>query len=183
MRRLVVAFVVLATGILGCGPGAATPGLTGQPTAGEPTATSPAPAGGVPAADQLCGLFTELAVGVLGGPVDEPQFGDVVPRPNGVYCRYSLTGNANTNVEVQVKESSRADAEALAATMGAATPVANLGEVAFRRDSSSLGGGGVTLVAWSSGIGLTVVVNREDADQALMNAAAEGIARAILAAT
>jgi hypothetical protein len=67
--------------------------------------------------------------------------------------------------------------------MGAATPVVNLGEVAFRRDSSSLGGGGVTLVAWSSGIGLTVVVNREDADQALMNAAAEGIARAILAAT
>lgn len=143
--------------------------------------TPPAQSGGVPNADQLCGLFAELAVGVLGGPVDAPQFGDVVPRPNGVYCHYSLTGNANTNVDVQVKESSRADAESLANTMGA-TPVANLGEVAFRRDSSSLGGGGVTLVAWSSGIRVTVLVNREGADQALMNAAAEGIARAVLAA-
>jgi hypothetical protein len=106
----------------------------------------------------------------------------VVPRPNGVYCRYSLTGNANTNIEVQVKQMSRQDAESLANTLGTTTPIANLGELAFRRDSSSLGGGGVTLVAWSNGIGATVVVNREGADQALMNAAAEGVARAVLLA-
>ena len=88
MRRALVFLAILMSATLaGCGPAPAgnTPGLTGQPTAGAPTATPAAPAGGVPAAEQLCTLFTDLAVGVLGGPVDEPQFGDVVPRPNGVY--------------------------------------------------------------------------------------------------
>jgi hypothetical protein len=127
-------------------------------------------------------VFTDLAVGVLGGPVDQPSFGDVVPRPNGVYCRYKLTGNANTNVEVQLKEMPRSEAESLAETIGADIPVAGLGELALRRDSSSLGSGGATLVAWASGFGVTVVVNREDADQALMNGAVEAIARAVLLA-
>jgi hypothetical protein len=155
-------------------PGAtASPPLTGQPTP---------PTGGDLDAAQLCAVFTDLAVGVLGGPVDAPQFGDVVPRPNGVYCRYSLTGNANTNVEVQVKGAPRSEAEALAATMGTDIRVANLGELAFRRDTSSLGGGGATLVAWSHDVLVTVVVNREGADQAIMNAAVESIARAVLLA-
>jgi hypothetical protein len=127
-------------------------------------------------------VFTDLAVGVLGGPVDQPTFGDVVPRPNGVYCHYSLMGNANTNVEVQVKEQTQGDAESLAETLGADIPVAGVGDLAFRRDSSSLGGGGVTIVAWSNNVGVTVIVNREGADQALINAAAEGIAQAVLAA-
>lgn len=176
--------VMLSAALAGCGPAPAggTPGLTNQPTSGAPTATPPGPVGGVPAAEQLCALFSSLAVGVLGGPVDEPQFGDVVPRPNGVYCRYSLTGNANTNVEVQVKEQPQSEAESLADTLGADIPVAGVGDLAFRRDSSSLGGGGVTIVAWSNNVGVTVIVNREGADQALMNAAAEGIAQAVLAA-
>jgi hypothetical protein len=141
-----------------------------------------APPDGDLTAEQLCAAFADLAVGILGGPVDEPTFGDVVPRPNGVYCHYKLTGNANTNLEVQLKQMPRSAAESLAATLGATTPVAEVGELAFRRDSSSLGGGGVTVVAWSNDIGVTVLVNREGADQALMNGAAEAIARAVLLA-
>lgn len=128
-------------------------------------------------------MFTDLAVGVLGGPVDQPTFGEVVPRPNGIYCRYKLAGDANTNVEVQLKQMPRSEAESLAETIGADIPVAGLGEFALRRDSSSLGGGGVTLVAWASDFGVTVVVNREGADQAAVNAAVEAIARAVLLAS
>ena len=76
----------------------------------------------------------------------------------------------------------RTEAESLAGTIGAEIPVAGLGELALRRDSSSMGGGGVTLLAWASDFGVTVVVNREGADQALMNSAVEAIARAVLLA-
>jgi hypothetical protein len=100
-----------------------------------------------------------------------------------VYCHYQVTGDANTNVEVQLKQAPRSEAETLAAAMGAATTVPGLGELAFRRDSSSLGGAGATLVAWSNGVLLTVLLNREGADQAVMNTAVEAIARAVLAAS
>lgn len=114
--------------------------------------------------------------------MDAPQSGDVVPRPNGVYCHYNLAGNANTNVNAQLREMSRDEFESLAELMSADTPVAGVGEAAFRRESSSLGGGGSSLVAWSGGHGVTVVINREGGDQALMNAAAEAIASAALTA-
>ena len=120
-----------------CGPGATVtlPGATATPPpAGQPTP----PAGGDLDAAQLCTVFTDLAVGVLGGPVDQPGFGDVVPRPNGVYCHYKLTGDANTNVEVQLKQTPRSEAEALAATMGTDIAVPGLGELAFRRDTCKL---------------------------------------------
>ena len=38
------------------------------------------------------------------------------------------------------------------------------------------------LVAWANGFGVTVVVNREGADQAAINGAVEAIARAVLLA-
>lgn len=107
----------------------------------------------------------------------------MVPRPNGIYCHYKLTGNANTNVEVQLKEMARSAAESLADTMSADTAVPGLGDVAFRRDSSSLGGGGASLLAWRDPVGLTVVLNREGAEQAVMNAAVEAIARVVLVAS
>jgi hypothetical protein len=174
--------MLLAAGLAGCGSGPATTnGITAQPTQGVPT-TQPTQGGASLNAQQLCAVFTELAVGVLGGPVDQPTFGDVLPRPNGIYCHYQLTGNANTNVEVQLKQMPRSEAESLADTIGVDIPVAGLGEFAFRRDTAITGGAGVTLLAWSHDVGLTVVVNREGADQALMNLAAEGIARAVLAA-
>lgn len=182
MRSSIVIVLLLAAGLVGCGSGpAATPGTTAQPTR-VPT-TQPTQAGGSLSAQQLCAVFADLAIGVLGGPVDQAQFGDVVPRPNGIYCYYRLTGNANTNVDVQLKQMPRSEAESLAQTMSATTPVAGLGELAFRRDSSSLGGGGAALMAWANNVGVTVVVNREGGDQALMNGAVEAIARAVLLAS
>jgi len=180
MRILSIATVVLLTaGLAGCGPAQGIPQNTTQPTSGARTPTPVS--GGIPDAARLCTVFSDLAVSVLGGPVDQPQFGDVLPRPNGVYCHYKLTGNANTNVEVQLKQMSRSEAESLADTISTDIPVAGLGELAFRRDTAIMGGSGVTLLAWSHDVGVTVIVNREGADQALMNLAAEGIARAVLA--
>jgi hypothetical protein len=146
--------------------------------------TAATPAGGPVGSGDLCDAFTaELATAALGGPVDEPQSGEVVPRPNGIYCHYDLTGDANTNVEAQLKEMTRDEFEALAETMDATIPVTGVGEAAFRRDSSSLGGGGSTVVAWSGGQGVTVVVNLEGGDQAVVNQATEAIAQAILSAS
>jgi hypothetical protein len=130
-------------------------------------------------------MAAELAVAALGGPVDEPSGGDVVPRPNGIYCHYVLTGtpNTNTNVEAQLKEAPRTEFEALAETMGAEIPLTGVGEAAFRRDTSSFGGGGATIVAWGDGKLATVIINREGGDQATLNAAAEAIAKAVLLAS
>lgn len=183
MKKLLVAVpMLLAAAVAGCGPGTVgSPGLTSQPTTGTTPAPT-APAGGGLDAAQLCAVFSDLAVGVLGGPVDQPTFGDVVPRPNGIYCHYKLTGNANTNVEVQLKEMPRSEAESLGERIGTDIPVAGIGDLALRRDSSIMGGGGATLLAWANGFGVTVTVNREGADQAVMNAAVEAIAAAVLAA-
>ena len=174
--------LLVAAGLNGCGPGpsaSATPGTTPQPTSAA-TAIPTAQPGGLLTAEQLCAAFAGLAVGALGGPVDEPRFGDVVPRPNGVYCRYQLTGNANTNVEVQLRQMALSEAQSLAQTLGAETAVAGLGDLAFLRESSSLGGAGATLVAWSHDVGLTVSLNREGAEQAVLSSAVEAIARVVL---
>jgi hypothetical protein len=182
MKTAAAGILLIAALGSACGPGATAtlPGATASPPpAGQPTP----PAGGALDAAQLCALFSDLAIAALGGPVDQPTFGDVVPRPNGIYCHYKLTGNANTNVEVQLKEMPRSEAESLAETLGAIVPVPGVGEVALRRDTSSLGGAGSTLVAWSNGFGITVILNREGADQAVLNAAVEGIAGLVLAAT
>jgi hypothetical protein len=125
----------------------------------------------------------DLAVAALGAPVDAPQGGEVIPRPAGIYCHYEVTGDANTNVEAQLKEMPREEFESLAELLGAKTPAVNLGEAAFRNDASSMGGAGATVVAWSGGWGVTVIVNRDGGDQALINAGAEAIAAAILAST
>lgn len=107
----------------------------------------------------------------------------MLPRPNGVYCRWSVVADANTNVEAQLKDATQAEFDALATTMGADIPLAGVGEAAFRRDSSSFGGGGATVVASGDGKLATVILNRDGADQALMNIAVEAIANAVLAAS
>jgi hypothetical protein len=167
--------------LIGCNSGAPstiTPATTPVPTS-RPAAT---PAGGPATADGLCSAFTEqLAVAALGGPVDEPQSGDVLPRPNGIYCHYILTGNANTNAEAQLKEMTREELEALADNVGATTPLPGVGEVAFSRASAILGVPGAAVAAWSDGRGVTVSINR-DGDQAAMLAAATAIASAALLA-
>ena len=118
----------------------------------------------------------------LGGPVDEPQSGDVLPRPNGVYCHYKLTGDANTNAEAQLKEMTREELEALADTIGATTPLPGVGDVAFSRATSIMGVPGAAVAAWSDGRGVTVSINREG-DQLAMLATATAIAAAVLASS
>jgi hypothetical protein len=122
-----------------------------------------------------------MAAAALGKPADEPQSGDVVPRPNGVYCHYSASGDAGTNVEAQVKAMSRDEFESLAETLGATKVISGVGEAAFGSDQSSMGGGGATIVAWDNGRGVTVVLNREGGDQATMNVGVKAIAIAALA--
>jgi hypothetical protein len=167
-----------------CGSGApaATPGRTVAPV---PTAAGPAtvqPGGAVPDADALCAAVSpELATVALGKPADVAQSGDVLPRPNGVYCHYSATGDANTNVEAQLKAMSQDEFESLAETLNATSSVSGVGEAALGRDGSSMGGEGATIVAWDGDRGVTVLLNREGGDQTAMNAAVKAIAIAALA--
>ena len=105
----------------------------------------------------------------------------MVPRPAGVYCHYAASGDANTNVEAQLKLMPRDEFESLAETLGATTTLPGVGEAAFSRDTSSLGGGGATIVAWDNGRGVTVILNREDGAAAENVAAAAAIAAAALA--
>jgi hypothetical protein len=186
MNRTSVSFPVILDGffalaLAGCGGGGAAtappaPAATSAPTA----ATAAPPAGGLTTADQLCAVMTGLAATALGGPMDEPGFGDVVPRPNGIYCHFQLTGDAGTNVEAQLKNMTREEFESLAETLGATTELSGVGEAAFGRDGSSMGGPGATVVAWSNGQGVTILLNREG-DQAEMTEAARAIAAAVLA--
>jgi hypothetical protein len=181
--RSLALVAVAAVLSVSCGSGT----IVNQPatsSARPSTAVAVVTPAGPAQADGLCGTFVEpLAVAVLGGPVAAPSGGDVVPRPNGVYCHYSAVGDANTNVEAQLKTATRAEFEALADTMGAEIPLAGVGEAAFRRDTSSFGGAGAAVVAFANGKLATVTVNRTGADQPLLNAATEAVATAVLLAT
>ena len=179
---------ILAVSLLAVACGSGAPAATPRPqstVAAVPTAIAPASvsAGGEPTAASLCAAFpVDMAAAALGVPADEPpQSGDVVPRPNGVYCHYSASGNPATNVEAQLKTMSRDEFEALADTLGATKEISGVGAGALGRDESSMGGGGATIVAWDNGRGVTVVLNREGGDQATKNVAVKAIAIAALA--
>jgi hypothetical protein len=172
--------------LIACGGGpAATPGRS------NPVTVTPAPSaiastgtgnGGEPTAEALCEAVSgQLAAAALGQPADPPQSGDVVPRPAGVYCNYAATDDPNTNVEAQLKLMSRDQFEALAETIGAETALPGVGEAAFSRDTSSMGGGGATVVAWDNGRGVTVILNRADGTATEKLAATAAIAAAALA--
>ncbi len=180
ITRLSVLVVAMAA-LIGCSsgvPATLRPGATVAP----PSAAPATPAGGPSSADGLCGAFpANLAFAALGIAVDEPDGGELIPRPNGIYCRYSATGDPNTNVEAQLRDMTRAELEALAHDMGATTPVPGVGEVAFARSSSTLGISGAAVAAWSGGRGVTVNINH-DGNQAQMQAAAQAIAAAVLLA-
>jgi hypothetical protein len=75
----------------------------------------------------------------------------------------------------------RDDFESLAETLAARTEISGVGQAAFGRDGSSMGGEGATILAWSNGRGVSVILNREG-DQAEMTAAVKAIAAAALAA-
>lgn len=159
-----------------------TPSGTNQPSLmGTPrSATAPATprqqtAGG------LCEVVTQdLAVAALGAPVDAPTGGDVVPRPNGIYCHYALAGNANFNVDAQLKDMTRAEFDQSAQSFGVTEPLAGVGDVAYQLDHSTMGGPGAFVMAWENNRRVTVLIN-SDGEQAQMIAAAGAIATKVLA--
>jgi hypothetical protein len=171
---------LLGMALAACGT-AGTSSAPGASTGGQPTAIPGGGGDGGQTSEGLCGAVTEeMAVAALGGPVAEPTGGDVLPRPNGIYCRYSLAADANVNVEAQLKEMTRAEFDELVTTLALAEPLAGVGEAGFQREGSLMGGPGVAIAAFGGGRGVTVVVQGEgDADAQL--AAASAIAGAALA--
>ena len=170
--------VMLGMALAACG-GAGTstaPGASGT----QPTAI-PGGDGGGQTADGLCGVFTEqMAVAALGGPVAEPTGGDVVPRPNGIYCHFALATDANVNVEAQLKEMTREEFDAQATTLQMTEPLEGVGEAAFQRATGIVGLPGTSVFVFGGGRGVTVSITAEG-DAATQLAAAITIAEAALA--
>lgn len=176
----VATILLLGLALAACGP-AATSSAPGSSGGTEATATPDAGGGGGgQTADGLCGVVTEaMAVAALGGPVGEPSGGDVVPRPNGIYCRHSLAADEKVHVEAQLKEMTRADFDAQATAAGMDQVLDAVGEAAFQRPSGMVGLPGTTIYAFGGGRQVTVVITSEgDADAQL--AAAIVIAEAAL---
>jgi hypothetical protein len=146
----------------------------------QPTAIAGGDGGGQ-TAQGLCGVFTEqMAVAALGGPVAEPTGGDVVPRPNGIYCHYALAADANVSVEAQLKEMTREEFGALATTLQMTEPLEGTGEAAFQRATGIMGLPGTSILVFGGGRGVTVSITAEG-DAATQLAAAIAIAKVALA--
>ena len=173
MNRTVLAMVLMGgLAVTAC----SAPGSSSQSTG--PAATDEANS---PLPESLCDAIpAALGEAALGTAVGDPQGGDVVPRPNGVYCRYSAADDANINVEAQLKEMTRAEFEALAATLGMTETLPGVGEAAFKLDRSTMGGAGASVAAFEGGRGVTVVLNGEG-DAGAQLAAVIAIAKAALA--
>jgi hypothetical protein len=178
--------LMLALAAAGCGGGSTpTTATTARPSSAPTPRVSSAPAtpaaADVPTAAALCGAFTEaLAVAALGEPVSAAQSGDVLPRPNGVYCHYNAAADANHNVEAQVNNLTAQEFSVLVSAFGMTEPLAGVGEQAFKLDRALLGGEGAVVLARAGSRIVNVTIN-DDGDQAAMNAAATAIATAVLA--
>jgi len=176
--RSIAAVVLLGLALVACGS-SGTSSAPGSSAGSEATATPDG--GGGQTADGLCGVMTEaMAVAALGGPVGAPQGGDVVPRPNGIYCHYALASDDNVNVEAQLKEMSREEFTALATRLLMDQPLEGVGEGAFRRATGIVGLPGTSIVVFREGRGVTVSITGEG-DAADQLAAAVVIAEAVLA--
>ena len=169
--------VVLGVALAACGSaGTSTaPGVSGT----EPTAI-PGGDGGGQRAQGLCGVFTEqMAVAALGGPVGDPQGGDVLGGP-GIYCHYALASDDNVNVEAQLSDMTRAEFDTKATNLLMDQPLDGVGEAAFQRATGIVGLPGMSILVFGGGRGVTVSITAEgDADAQL--AAAIAIAQAALA--
>jgi hypothetical protein len=160
-----------------CGGGGTSAASGASAGGGEATAIP----GGGQSAEGLCGAVTEeLAVAALGGPVGEPQSGDVVPRPNGIYCHYALAIDANVSVEAQLKEMTQAEFEEKATTLLMDEPLEGVGDTAFQRATGILGLPGISILVFGGGRGVNVTITAEG-DAADQLAAAIAIAEAALA--
>jgi hypothetical protein len=175
--RSTAAVVLLALALVACGGGGAS-SAPGSSTGGQATATPGG--GGEPTADGLCGSVTEaMAVAALGGPVGEPQAGDVLGGP-GIFCHYALAGDDNVNVEAQLSEMTRAEFDAKATTLLMDQPLDGVGEAAFQRATGIVGLPGISIFVFGAGRGVSVAITAEG-DAADQLAAAIDIAEAALA--
>lgn len=177
--RSAAALVLLAFVAVACGGGGTSAAPGASAGGGEATATPGG--GGEPTAEGLCGAVTEeMAVAALGGPVGEPQGGEVVPRPNGIYCHYALAADENVNVEAQLKEMTQAEFEATATQLEMSEPLEGVGEAAYQKANGIMGLPGTTIFVFGGGRGVSVAITAEG-DAAAQLAAAIDIAEAALA--
>jgi len=168
------ALALVALALVGCGGGGAA--VTATPVAATAT-----PVGGAPtAAQDLCLAMSEpLLLAALADGVSEPEYGDVAGS-DGVYCYFTVAGDADTNVEAQVESMDQERFNSLAQIIGATTPLAGVGRSAFIRENSVEGVPGSTVLAWDEGLAVTIDLAR-DGDQAEMDAAAKALAIKLLA--
>ena len=175
--RSIAAVALLGLALAACGGGGTSAAPGASAGAGQVTATP----GGGQTAGGLCGAVPEeLAVAALGGPVGEPQGGDVVPRPNGIYCHYALADDANVNVEVQLKEMTKAEFETTATQLEMTEPLDGVGEAAYQKGNGIMGQPGTTIFVFGGGRGVSVAITAEG-DATSQLAAAIAIAEAALA--
>jgi len=113
-------------------------------------------------------------------PVAQPTGGDVVPRPNGIYCHYAAADGGNSNADAQLKDMTRAEFDESVEFFGVTEEVDGVGEVAYLLERSTMGVAGAFVLAWANGRRVTVLINN-DGDQGAMNAAASAIASKVLA--
>ena len=174
--RLVAAVSALSLALVACG----SSGTSSGPRSSSGSGATPDEGAGQ-TADGLCGVVTaELAAAALGGAVGDPQGGDVVPRPNGIYCHYALAIDDNVSVEAQLKEMTQAEFETTATQLEMTTPLEGVGEAAFQRATGIMGLPGTSIFVFGGGRGVTVVITAE-ADAVAQLAAAIDIAEAALA--
>lgn len=127
-------------------------------------------------ADGLCGVFTpDLALAALGVPVAQPTGGDVVPRPNGIYCHYAAADDDNATVEAQLKDMTRAEFDQSVEFFSLTESLDGVGDVAYKLGRSTMGVPGAFVMAWANGRRVTVLIN-SDGEQAALLAAASAIA-------
>ncbi|HET7082335.1 MAG TPA: hypothetical protein VFJ00_01325 [Candidatus Limnocylindria bacterium] len=177
--RSTAAVVLLGIVAVACGGGGTSVAPGASAGGGEATATPVG--GGGQTEGSLCDAVTEqLAVAALGGPVGEPQSGDVLPRPNGIYCHYPLAADANQHVEAQLKEMAEAEFEATATQLEMSEPLEGVGDAAYQKANGIMGLPGTTIFVFGGGRGVSVAITAEG-DAADQLAAAIDIAEAALA--
>ncbi len=171
------ALALLALALIGCSAGGS--GGTPAPTVGTTTPTA-TPVGGAPTdAQSVCLAMSEpLLLAALAESVSEPEYGDIAGG-DGVYCYFTVAGDADTNVEAQVDNMTQLEFNDLAETLGADAPYAGVGRSAFIKEGSVEGVPGSTVMGWDEG--LTVIIDlARDGDQAEMDAAAKALAIKLL---
>jgi hypothetical protein len=174
--RSTAAVALLAFVLAACGGGGTSLAPGASAGGGEATATP----GGGQTAEGLCGAVTEeLAVAALGGPVGDPQSGDVLGG-EGIFCHYALAADDNVNVEAQLSDMTEAQFEETATALTMTESLEGVGDAAYQKANGIMGLPGTSILVRGGGRGVTVVITGEG-DAADQLAAAIAIAEAALA--